>query len=105
MTRYLHVGGVIAMGFDASGEYLLVLSHSGRGVYSTEGWERVARDNTPVYPSAGLSAGIGPLEGTVVAVTEMNYATEDLAVESRNGKYRLVYNSGTIAITADRSLD
>ena len=41
MNRYLHIGGVVAVGYDASGAYLLTITHSGRGVYSTQTWERV----------------------------------------------------------------
>ena len=48
--QYLHVGGLVAMGFDASGNYLLTISHAGRGVFSTRTWERVARDPELAYP-------------------------------------------------------
>src|SRR5580765_832836 len=32
--KNLFIGGLLAVGFDASGEFLLAVSHSGRGVYS-----------------------------------------------------------------------
>ena len=32
------------MGLDESGQYLLTVSHSGRAVFSTRTWERIARD-------------------------------------------------------------
>jgi hypothetical protein len=50
------------MGFDASGEYLLTISHSGRGVFSTRTWERVSRDPELVYPEGGFGLGIGPIK-------------------------------------------
>src|SRR5689334_17529198 len=59
----LHVGGLIAMGFDPSGEYLLTISHAGRGVFSTRTWERVARDSALAYPADGHGVGIGPIAG------------------------------------------
>ena len=61
--KYLHLGGLMAVGFDATGKYLLTVSHSGRGVFSTESWERVARDYELVYPEEGIALGIGPAPG------------------------------------------
>jgi hypothetical protein len=52
--RYLHVGGLVAMRFDPSGEYLLRVSHSGRGVFSTRTWERVARDRNWRIPKTAV---------------------------------------------------
>jgi len=34
--KYLFVGGLVAMGFDPSGKFLLTITHSGRGVFATE---------------------------------------------------------------------
>jgi hypothetical protein len=42
-TKHLLVGGLVAMGFDNTGKYLLTVSHSGRGVFVTETWKPVAR--------------------------------------------------------------
>lgn len=42
MERYLHIGGLVAVGFDLSGGFLLVITHSGRGVFSAQTRERVA---------------------------------------------------------------
>ena len=33
MKTYLHIGGLVAAGFDPSGAYLLTITHSGRGVF------------------------------------------------------------------------
>ena len=100
MTR-LHVGGLVAMGFDPSGQYLLTISHSGRGLFSTRTWERLARDPALAYPKDGCGVGIGPIAGVAVKVTEMNYSTEQLTLTSADGKLSLEYDSGTIAISGD----
>jgi hypothetical protein len=99
--RYLHVGGLVAMGFDPSGEYLLTISHAGRGVFSTRTWERVARDPAPAYPEDGHGVGIGPIVGVSVAVTEMNYDTEELALTTPDGSVSLEYDSGMITVSGD----
>ena len=54
MRTYLHMGGLVAAGFDPSGAYLLTITHSGRGVFSTQTWERVARNTELAYPEAAL---------------------------------------------------
>jgi hypothetical protein len=51
--KHLFVGGLVAMGFDATGQFLLTVSHSGRGVFAVGTWERVARDTELAYPDAG----------------------------------------------------
>ena len=99
--RYLHVGGLVAMGFDRTGEYLLTISHSGRGVFSTRTWERVARDLTLAYPQDGFGVGIGPIAGALIAVTEMNYDTEELKMTSSDGRLSLEYETGVITVSGD----
>ena len=95
----LHVGGVVAMGLSRDGDYLLVVSHSGRGVYSACDWKRVARDDELSYPENGEAIGIGPIVGERVQVTEMNYGTGQLRLETPDGRMQLEYESGTIDIT------
>jgi hypothetical protein len=99
--RYLHVGGLVAMGFDPSGEYLLTISHSGRGVFSARSWERVARDPALAYPENGYGIGIGPIAGVSVAVQEMNYQTDELSLKSPDGAVSLKYETGMIAVSAN----
>ena len=60
MGCYLHIGGLVALGFDPSGEFLLVITHSGRGVFSTRTWERLSRSTELAYPEGGFGVGIGP---------------------------------------------
>ena len=96
--RYLHVGGLVAMGFDPSGQYLLTISHDGRGVFSTRSWERLARDPAKAYPEGGRVLGIGPIAGVSISVTEKNYDTEELALTSADGRMSLTYDSGTITV-------
>ncbi len=95
----LHVGGVIAMGFSRNGDYLLVISHSGRGVYTIVDWQRVARDAELAYPENGVGIGIGPIDGECIEITEMNYDTGELKLNTPDGSMTLRYESGTIEIT------
>jgi hypothetical protein len=67
-VNYLFVGGLVAIGFDASGRFLLTVSHSGRGVFEVGTWVRVARDSRLAYPDAGRAIGIGPIDGQVIEV-------------------------------------
>jgi hypothetical protein len=97
---HLLVGGLVAMGFDPSGSFLLTVSHSGRGVFSASTWQRVARDPTVLYPSGGFIQGIGPLAGTEVAVVSRNENVERVTMQSPNGKFQLVGESDGITVQA-----
>jgi hypothetical protein len=96
--RYLLVGGLVAMGFDATGKFLLTISHSGRGVFSTETWERVARGPTLCYPNDGKSFGIGPLDGQVVEVIERDEMRDQIEMTSPDGRHRLIGESDGITV-------
>ncbi|SFJ38961.1 hypothetical protein [Planctomicrobium piriforme] len=99
-TRHdLHIGGLVAVGFDSDGDYLLTISHAGRGVFSTHTWERIARDREPAYPEAGLGVGIGPIPGLRIAVTEMNDDTGEMRVVSQDGRIILECESSGITVT------
>jgi len=98
MERYLHIGGVVAVGFDSSGEYLLVITHSGRGVFSTRTWERLARNTELAYPIGGVGIGIGPIDGQVIRVIEMDYKTERMRAVSPDGRIVLECESSGIAV-------
>jgi hypothetical protein len=99
----LVVGGLVAAGFNETGEYLLTVSHSGRGVFSTATWERVARDSSDYYPDdEGTALGIGPLSGQVIAVTPINYDTGVLETSSTDRRIQLRYESGTIEVLDSR---
>jgi hypothetical protein len=99
VTKYLHVGGLVAAGFDPTGSYLLTVSHSGRGVFETTAWQRVARDYQLAYPENGHAIGIGPIDGVSVAVREIDYETEHLRFSSPDGKLSFEYEEGTLTIT------
>lgn len=98
MNRYLIIGGLVAVGFDTTGEYLLVITHSGRGVFSTRTWERVARNTELAYPEDGIGIGIGPIEGQPIPVIEMNYEVSHMRVVSPNGRIVLECESSGIAV-------
>lgn len=98
MKTYLHIGGLVAAGFDTTGAYLLTVSHSGRGVFSTATWQRVARDYTVVYPNTGTIIGIGPINGEIIRVTEMDFETEAMRLASSDGRIVLKCESSGIAV-------
>lgn len=99
--RYLHVGGLVALGFDPSGRYLLAVSHNGRGVFDTSSWERVARDDSLAYPVNGIAIGIGPIDGQQIPVAGVNFETGTLDLESPGRDYSLSYEYGTITVRSD----
>lgn len=94
--KYLHVGGLVAAGFDSRGTFLLTVSHSGRGLYAVGTWECVARDYTLIYPNQGRVLGIGPIQDQIIEVVETH--NELLRLSSPDGAYRLEYQEGTIGI-------
>ena len=97
--KSLHIGGLIAAGFDPTGMYLLTVSHSGRGVFATATWERVARDSDLAYPENGHAIGIGPIEGVSIPVTEIDCNTGVLRFSSTDGTINFEYESGTLTFT------
>ena len=99
--RYLLLGGLVAMGIDPSGRYLLAVSHSGRGVFDTSTWERVARDYSLAYPVKGIAIGIGPIDGQQILVAGVNLKKGTLDLESPGGDYLLSYEYGTITVRSE----
>jgi len=98
MTKHLIIGGLVAAGFDPSGAYLLTLSHSGRGVFATSSWERIARDTHLAYPENGRALGIGPIDGVSIPVREID-DTGQLHFSSPDGKLSFEYAEGTLTVT------
>lgn len=101
MPKYLHVGGLVAAGFDSSGTFLLTVSHSGRGLYAVGTWERVARDYTLTYPQQGRVFGIGPIQDQIIDVAET--LNDLLRLSSPDGAYCIEYQEGTIGIKTQRT--
>ncbi len=79
--------------------WLLVVSHSGRGVFAASSWERVARDADQAYPENGRAVGIGPIDGVSIPVREIDYDTGVLRFPSPDGKFSLHYEDGTLTVT------
>jgi hypothetical protein len=98
MKRHLLVGGLVAVGFDASGAYLLTISHSGRGVFSTTTWERVARNPGLAYPKDGKGVGIGPIEGQEIPVVEFDSTSGIVEARSADGRIILRCESSGIVV-------
>ncbi|HEX7377641.1 MAG TPA: hypothetical protein VF278_11045 [Pirellulales bacterium] len=106
MKQCLHIGGLVAVGFDDSGDYLLTISHSGRGVFSTQTWQRVARSTELAYPDEqGIGIGIGPIEGQAIPITEMDYEAERFSLLSPDGRFRLDCESDHITISTNDMTD
>jgi hypothetical protein len=99
LPKHLFVGGLVAMGFDLSGKYLLTVSHSGRGVFSTETWERVARDAAAAYPTDGKAVGIGPIDGQVIGVVERDEWRDQIEMQSPDGRHHRIGPSGGVTVT------
>ncbi len=97
--KHLLVGGLVAMGFDATGRYLLTVTHSGRGVFSTKTWERIARDTAIAYPTDGTAIGIGPIADQVVRVEERDERRDRIEMRSPDGRFHLVGESDGITVT------
>ncbi len=92
-----HVGGLVALAFARSERYLLVVTHSGRGVFDLDTGERIARDSAVLYPEHGAIVGIGPLSGELVPVASYDFEN-DLTLSSESGRYRVVAYSSFIAV-------
>ena len=86
------------MGFDPSGKFLLTVSHSGRGVFAVDTWQRIARDSTVLYPTNGAILGIGPLAATQVGVIERSEKVEQIVLRSLDGRFELLGESDGITI-------
>ena len=100
----LNIGGLVAVGFDATGQFMLTISHSGRGVYDTVTWQRVARDGSLAYPSDGVAIGIGPIDVERIPITEINYDSGTLQLRGPKGDFTVSYECG-IAIVASTKPD
>ncbi|WP_138223354.1 hypothetical protein [Nibricoccus aquaticus] len=96
---HLMIGGLVAMGFDASGRSLLTVSHSGRAVFAVETWQRVAHDTALAYPDEGVAIGIGPIEGKQVAVLSRDENKERIEMHSPEGSLHLVGESDGISVS------
>ncbi len=105
MTENLHVGGVVAIGFDKNNNYMIVVSHSGLGVYDTNGWSLCARNSDLAYPENGYVTGIGPIDGTRIKVVEKNYDNDSLTLSSPDGCWEIKYEDGTIIIESTQQSD
>ena len=87
------------MGFDASGEFLLTVSHSGRGVFAVGSWERVARDSSLAYSDDGMAIGIGPIDGQMIEVQERSEQRDRITMLSPDGSLLVIGESDGITIS------
>lgn len=80
-TRHIIIGGLIAMGVDSTEEYLLTVSHSGRGLFSLETLEKIARSEETIYPENGFIGGIGSVSSETIRVIERNETIDVIELE------------------------
>jgi hypothetical protein len=92
------VGGLVAVGVDPTGRYLLIVSHAGRGVFDTSSWRRVGRSHDVVYPDGGYVEGVEPIAGARIAVSEIDYDTGVLDYVSPDRSWSLHYQEGTVTV-------
>ncbi|MDA8743576.1 hypothetical protein N9N28_02980 [Rubripirellula amarantea] len=101
--QFLNIGGLVALGFDPSGEFMLTITHSGRGVFRVGTWERLARDIELAYPDAGFGVGIGPIAVLRIPMISINYDTGELDAQTPDLAFDIHYAEGTVTIEpADR---
>jgi hypothetical protein len=77
LQKRIIAGGVTAVGIDPSSKYLVVVSHSGRGIFRLSDGSRVARDKEIFgkwYHGAECD-GFGPLHGVKVPIFGMGSET------------------------------
>src|SRR5215813_7675697 len=67
------VGGLLQAGFAEDSDFLIILTHSGRGIFNCLTGEKVARDHTGGYEffnQVKLTVqGFGPLEGQIISTS------------------------------------
>ena len=98
MIKSLNIGGVVAIGFDSTNRYALVISHDGRGVFDMTNWERVARDYAAAYPNDGFAMGLGPIAGQLIHVEENDFSGEPFIVLTPDRRLKLTYQTGIVEI-------
>ncbi len=101
--HHIHIGGLTALGFDASEHYLLVISHSGRGVFASPTWARVARDPdnldwNEAHFAANLAPGIGPLSDQLIEVHHFDFDEGHMSIWSKSNRFELDCESSGITI-------
>jgi hypothetical protein len=67
----IRAGGLVGLGFGASSDLLLVVTHDGRGVIDCLTGELLARDPDPIYPLDEESrevTGIGPIADQEIVI-------------------------------------
>lgn len=100
MKMHIAIGGLVAAGFDATGQYLLIVSHAACGVLSAGTWQRVARDSTVVYPEGDIAIGIGPIAGEKIRIKELDYDTGELRFSSPDRGTSFYYESGILTVSS-----
>lgn len=77
LHKSLSVGGTTSVGIDPSSRYLVVVSHSGRGLFKLSDGSRVARDSEVFGPwyFGAVCEGFGPLHGVRIPIYGFGHKT------------------------------
>jgi hypothetical protein len=105
-TPYVHIGGLTEVGFGHPAQFLLIVSHQGRGVVDCASGVRVARDQDEAIGwfdrSVPAVEGIGPLAGQWVPVAGL--AGGSLAQVTHDG-WRVTLATEGVAVHAPQDRD
>ncbi|MBN1499383.1 MAG: hypothetical protein JW982_04480 [Spirochaetes bacterium] len=93
--NYVPIGGLVAIGFDSNEKYLLLVTHTGRGLFEIESMNRIARDYEVIYPNNSKIEGIGILQEKIIKVYEFDFNNK-LEVYTKSNKYKFVAESDSI---------
>ena len=96
--KFIHIGGLVAVGFDKTGKYILAVSHSGRGIYELSTWQRVARDASLAYPVNRTAIGIGPIDGQVISVEQRDETRDTFRLATPDNCHSLLVESDGITV-------
>ncbi|MBN1500582.1 MAG: hypothetical protein JW982_10515 [Spirochaetes bacterium] len=89
------IGGLVAIGFDSNEKYLLLITHSGRGLFEIKTMNKIARDYEVMYPNNSEIKGIGILQEEIIKVYEFEFNNK-LEIYTKSNKYKFVAESDSI---------
>ncbi len=90
-------GGLVGLAINSEEKYLLVVTHSGRGVYDLNSGDRIARDYEVIYPNNSKIDGIPPFSQKSIQLNEYDFEN-DLVFHSPSGKLKITGESDNITV-------
>ena len=98
MVHTINIGGLVAIGFSEDMKYMIVVGHSGTGIFNTNDWTKIARDSKANYPENSMVNGIGHLAGVKIKVEERDYLSEIFEGFSVDKLIKYKYNDGVLEV-------